>query len=65
MSKQWIIVEDELPDAGYWYLCWSRNQAEILFLDTAEPIMWLQDGDYLENVTHWMPLPKPPKEQGE
>ena len=62
LENQWISVEDRLPDAGQWYLCWSRNQTQIIFLDTVEPIMWLQDGDYLENVTHWMPLPTPPKE---
>ena len=61
-ENPWISVEDRLPDAGQWYLCWSRNQTQIIFLDTVEPIMWLQDGDYLENVTHWMPLPTPPKE---
>ena len=59
--SDWISVEDRLPDAGKWYLCWSRNQAQIIFLDTAKPIIWLQDGDYLENVTHWMPLPEPPE----
>ena len=62
LESQWISVEDRLPDAGQWYLCWSRNQTQIIFLDTVEPIMWLQDGDYLENVTHWMNLPAPPKE---
>ena len=62
LENQWISVEDRLPDAGQWYLCWSRNQTQIIFLDTVEPIMWLQDGDYLENVTHWMNLPAPPKE---
>ena len=61
LENPWISVEDGLPDVGKWYLCWSRNQAQIIFLDTAEPIIWLQDGDYLENVTHWMPLPVSPK----
>lgn len=67
---KWISVNDELPKEGgrYWcylehqndlglsYLQWncSYNENEKRFSDK-----YLTDG---EKVTHWMPLPEPPKQ---
>lgn len=59
--SNWIDVEDKLPEAGQWHLAYSDGQIEILFFDSEHPIQWLQHGDWLEKVTHWMPLPSPPK----
>ena len=62
-QSQWVSVENRLPDEGTWVLAASRKQVEILFMDSHEingAPCWLQDGDYLELVTHWQSLPKMP-----
>lgn len=55
----WIKVSDRLPDDesdvlvfdGYsYYLVWYENK-----------IYGLADSTPLKGVTHWMPLPEPPK----
>ena len=60
----WISVDDKLPESGKWYLCASKGSrhVEIVFFDGVNDsgIHWLQNGDYLERVTHWQPLPEPP-----
>lgn len=61
MKTKWVSVKDRLPKVGNWYLCYSDGQLEILFLDSANPVMWLQSGDWDFSVTHWMPLPEPPE----
>lgn len=65
--EKWISVEDRLPDAGDRILIAVRlHNHEPVQLDEV-----LEDGDgiYLDSsyefgsdVTHWMPLPEPPKE---
>ena len=66
----WISCEDRLPEIGepVWLFCFEDYQQEGYFV---------QDIDYEEEgvshtfknmydkyivVTHWMPLPEPPKE---
>jgi hypothetical protein len=63
--SEWIRVEDRLPEVGHWYVCYSMDQSEILFFDSACPVIWLQHGDWGFRVTHWMPLPEPPCDTNE
>ena len=62
--SEWISVEDRFPDSKWvWVLaCQSRNG----IIKTAR----FTDGDwrtgpsemdFIAEVTHWMPLPEPPK----
>ena len=61
---KWISVKEKLPENDYNYLVFTsdRNDAVIA--------TYYGDGEWLEYdstnliplVTHWMPLPKPPKE---
>ena len=61
---KWISVKERLPEKERAVLCHCRaNIIEALYLDTDE--CWQGfSGRYMKNfVTHWMPLPEPPKEE--
>lgn len=71
LSKpRWISVEERLPDqnSGNLYIClivggeWDQLSWYEL-CDFAEGQFWIQDQLYKGHVTHWMPLPEPPKEE--
>ena len=63
--QEWISVKDRLPEEGDRYLCRVKSFAfpgsfyqSLLRYDK----YGFQDGGvYEEGVTHWMPLPQPPK----
>lgn len=59
--QQWIPVTDRLPEKDGIYLTFSKKKEyEFHFFQTGKrmwPAVWDEDG-----VTHWMPLPEPPKE---
>jgi len=70
MSK-WISIKDELPERGYNFLVYYKNQPPLIM------IAWLNvHGNYVlqgsgdditghgayPNFSHWMRLPAPPKE---
>lgn len=75
--SEWISVKDRLPDFEAEVLffdnCksihkgWLSRKSNCWFIDTSELSV---DGDAcitddsieIEYVTHWMPLPEPPKE---
>lgn len=65
--NKWIPVTERLPEKNnQWVLCLCVSGAiEVLKFDYT---MWNWDAQYpgrcyMENyVTHWMPLPEPPKE---
>jgi hypothetical protein len=58
----WISVEDRLPKCGEIVFCNTQNFFEVLQWDERADV-WV--GAYRsywkEYVTHWMPLPQPPK----
>ena len=66
-DRRWIQVTERLPEKNdQWVLCLCVSGAiEVLKFDYT---MWNWDAQYpgrcyMENyVTHWMPLPEPPKE---
>ena len=51
---KWISVKDRLPETEDVFLCWSRDLSDMMFCYTS-------DFEKME-VTHWMSLPQPPKE---
>ena len=53
----WISVEDELP---------PHNGRYIFYSDTmgVRTSYYYTDIQLLEHITHWMPLPEPPKKGG-
>lgn len=52
--QEWISVEDRLPDVGKFVLIY--NEINGVLLDYYDGATF---GYY--DVTHWMPLPNPPK----
>ena len=70
MKDQWISVKDRLPniECGS-FLVWSPTQfpknsnclvAE--YYDDVKGFYSESSEDFLEDVTHWQPLPEPPSE---
>jgi len=66
---RWIPATERLPDAGERVLCYCRaNIYEVMKMRTDGA--WVHndrvyDSAYMSGfVTHWMPLPEPPKEEG-
>lgn len=71
---EWISVEDRLPEdyGNYLGACIDGEVTEVTFIPNtnaayrglhwstcdADGFKWLTNDD----VTHWMPLPEPPKE---
>ena len=63
-SCKWISVKDRLPEKkGTFLVCTkndfygTKNIAKVRFYDGE----WHGTGGIWSNVTHWMPLPEPPK----
>lgn len=73
----WISVKERLPELSKmtdWgmisepVLCrhTDKHHEDCILNESEEPgppyWSYVQDGDYTESVTHWMPLPEPPKQ---
>lgn len=56
-APEWISVTDKLPEDNGHYLC--ALTFGLVVIDTWYAGEWVNGG----NVTHWMPLPKLPKEE--
>ena len=65
-SSKWIPVSERLPEAHRLVLCrWTRGVgASYGFARYNHDInVWYVSNEGMPNVTHWMPLPEPPKEE--
>jgi hypothetical protein len=59
MESQWISVDDRLPDTDQTALTYDKDCKEIR-------TTWFADWRDIKNfqwLSHWMPLPQPPKEK--
>ncbi len=58
---RWINVDDRLPDDDDSCLVWNGNHIFVaIYWGDGE---WMFDS-YACEITHWMPLPEPPKDEG-
>lgn len=64
--QEWISVDDELPDVGEYVVCIAKRNPFSRFMPMVARIEkngWVNPmtEQYISEVTHWMPLPQPPK----
>jgi hypothetical protein len=55
--SEWISVKDRLPEHGSTCLIVTTKKEEGISIAWFEKAYWSK-----WDVTHWMPLPKPPEE---
>ena len=58
LANEWISVKDRLPDKMIEVLVWAHGYAS----DYIEVATYYGNEFTVDNVTHWMLLPAPPKE---
>lgn len=65
-QDEWVSVEDALPDKHTQVLMWDSKWNIAEAGNYYNRHFWVYneigDGFIAENITHWMPLPEPPKE---
>lgn len=64
--QEWISVYDELPEVGGYVVCIAKRNPFSRFMPMVARIEkngWVNPitEQYISDVTHWMPLPQPPK----
>ncbi len=59
---QWISVKDRLPEIDT-YVIWVTESGFMFIkeIDKDDGAWWKEKTAYSGNITHWMPLPEPPK----
>jgi hypothetical protein len=61
-EQEWVSVKDRLPDVGcdVLFMCENKSYGVGAYSDTYRDFF---SGQFpVKGVTHWMPLPEPPKE---
>lgn len=67
--KDWISVNDRLPEKDVNVLCYTHGDIvegylcsnDNVFKPEIDCIGYMQNDVMVIDVTHWMPLPEPPK----
>ena len=65
--QEWIPVKDRLPEAGEYVVCIAKRDPFSMFMPMVARIKkngWVNPitEQYISEVTHWIPMPEPPKE---
>lgn len=66
-QPKWISVKERLPEVDMGVVCvaqtaWGPEVTEGYFWKHSQMISPIDEGCAVDKVTHWMPLPEPPKE---
>ena len=61
VPSPWISVNERLPDAVDQYLVITDESAVYIAAFTGSRWFCSLNGNFLREVTHWMPLPDPPE----
>ena len=64
--QEWISVAERLPETGGYVVCIAKRNPFSRFMPMVARIEkngWVNPitGQYISEVTHWMPIPQPPK----
>ena len=64
--QEWISVNDRLPETGGYVVCIAKRNPFSRFMPMVARIEkngWVNPitEQYISEVTHWMPMPNPPK----
>ena len=64
--QEWISVDDRLPEDGRYVVCIAKRNPFSRFMPMVARIEkngWVNPitEQYISEVTHWMPIPEPPK----
>ena len=64
--QEWISVDDRVPEAGGYVVCIAKRNPFSRFMPMVARIEkngWVNPmtEQYISEVTHWMPIPQPPK----
>ena len=64
--QEWISVDDRLPEVGGYVVCIAKRNPFSRFMPMVTRIEkngWVNPitEQYISEVTHWMPMPNPPK----
>lgn len=64
--QEWISVDDRLPEVGGYVVCIAKRNPFSRFMPIVARIEkngWVNPmtEQYISEVTHWMPMPNPPK----
>ena len=64
--QEWISVNDRLPESGGYVVCIAKRNPFSRFMPMVARIEkngWVNPmtEQYISDVTHWMPIPQPPK----
>ena len=74
VKNEWVSVKDRLPETRSWVLCYLRGipyggKIQVCRFRDADNYVDHPYFDHYRNgfppVSHWMPLPEPPKEGAE
>ena len=66
--QKWISVKDRSPEAGGYVVCIAKRNPFSRFMPMVAKIEkngWVNPitEQYISDVSHWMPIPEPPKEK--
>ena len=64
--QEWISVKDMMPEVGGYVVCIAKRNPFSRFMPMVARIEkngWVNPitEQYISEVTHWMPIPQPPK----
>lgn len=64
VKNEWISVKEALPEKNEWILAFNKKDMRVCWFDVSNTdyvfMIGMDSETQFRNVTHWMPLPKPP-----